>query len=454
MAIDVNRRGASLGGIPLKQLSLITLTFQNSALILIMHHSRVMPLVGGHRYHTSTSVFLNEVIKLGISLTMALYDMSANLPANTPATVLFENLISAVFTNESWKLAIPALLYTLQNTLQYVAVSHLDAATFQVTYQLKILTTAIFSVVLLGRSLSTRKWASLVLLIIGISIVQFPHSSDPSGLQSLKDTQSRMFWPRSIEELRDLGSTAAAQLSKRSATYEGIEEDVAMQNPPMNGSVGLAAVLAACILSGLAGITFEKILKESMTLNASLWIRNVQLSFWSIFPALFFGVIFIDGEKIAKTGFFAGYNWVVWTTITFQALGGVIVAMVINYADNIAKNFATSISIVISFLASVFFFNFSITASYLIGTSVVLFATYLYTNQDRARPPPIRIADYEKTTIDGNPSYFDLERASAPLAKSPLRTEALSTSRPGTPSVERHHFRVNSERKQFPKRDF
>ncbi|KAF2468631.1 uncharacterized protein BDR25DRAFT_394820 [Lindgomyces ingoldianus] len=400
MAIDGNRRGGSLGGIPLKHLSLITLTFQNSALILIMHYSRIMPLVNGQRYLTSTSVFLNEVIKLAISLTMALYDMSANLPANTPATILFENLVSAVFTNESWKLAIPALLYTLQNTLQYVAVSNLDAATFQVTYQLKILTTAIFSVILLRRSLSSQKWASLCLLVIGVAIVQFPHSSDHSGMNALKDTSSRIFWPRTIEELQALGSTAAAQLTKRSATYEGIEEDVAMQNPQMNTSVGLVAVLVACAISGLAGVTFEKILKESTSTNASLWVRNVQLSFWSIFPALFIGVIFMDGEKISKTGFFAGYNWIVWTAITFQACGGVIVAMVINYADNIAKNFATSISIIISFLASVIFFNFSITASYLIGTCVVLFATYLYTSQDRIRPPPIRIADYEKTTID------------------------------------------------------
>lgn len=43
-----------------------------------MHYSRVMPVVGGQRYHTSTSVFLNEVIKLGISLTMvvSLYAIS------------------------------------------------------------------------------------------------------------------------------------------------------------------------------------------------------------------------------------------------------------------------------------------------------------------------------------------------------------------------------------------
>ena len=82
-----------------------------------------------------------------------------------------------------------------------------------------------------------------------------------------------------------------------------------------------------------------------------------------------------------------------------------------------------------------------------------MFSTYLYAGQDRLRPPPIRIVDYEKTTIDGNPSYFDLERTSAPLTKSPLRAEALTTSRPETPTVERHHFRGNSERKQFIKRD-
>lgn len=85
------------------------------------------------------------------------------------------------------------------------------------------------------------------------------------------------------------------------------------------------------------------------------------------------------------------------------------------------------------------------------GTVVVLAATYLYSNKDRYRPPPIRVADYEKTTIDGNPGYFDLEKAPTPLARTPLRNEALSTSRPSTPTVERHHFKKTSERKQFPK---
>jgi UDP-sugar transporter A1/2/3 len=44
----------------------------------------------------------------------------------------------SVFSGDGWKLAIPAALYTLQNSLQYIAVSNLDAVHFQVLYQLKV----------------------------------------------------------------------------------------------------------------------------------------------------------------------------------------------------------------------------------------------------------------------------------------------------------------------------
>jgi UDP-galactose transporter len=283
--------------------------------------------------------------------------MSNTLPSNTTAATLFSTLTTAVLSNESWKLAIPAVLYTLQNTLQYLAVSNLDAATFQVTYQLKILTTAIFSVLMLGTSLSPRKWISLLLLIVGVSIIQVPqHTAVPA----VADTK---VWPRTLEELRKLGSIAAAKIT-RSASYEGIEADGAAHVTHMNNRVGLIAVLVACALSGLAGVTFEKILKtSSSSKNTTLWVRNCQLSFWSLFPSLFIGVIWKDGNAISKTGFFAGYNWVVWMAILFQAAGGVIVALVINYADNIAKNFATSVSIVLSCVASAYFFDFKVTRS-------------------------------------------------------------------------------------------
>jgi UDP-sugar transporter A1/2/3 len=227
---------------------------------------------------------------------------------------------------------------------------------------------------MLGRALSSRRWIALILLTFGVAIVQLP-VNDPSTYFPLNDEQSRFYFPRSFHELGQLtnGAAEAASeltkrgvegfseyLTKRSATYEGIQEDLGLVKPVMNYSIGLTAVLVAATTSGLTGVYFEKVLKDSNT-HVTVWTRNVQLSFYSLFPALIIGVIFKDGEEIAQNGFFDGYNWVVWTAIIFQALGGVLVAMCIKYADNIAKNFATSISIIISFLFSVVFFDFQVT---------------------------------------------------------------------------------------------
>lgn len=319
-----------------------------------------MPLVGGRRYFTSTAVFINEVLKLTLCYTVALYEISTASPS-LPAFSLFANLTGAVFTGDSWKLAIPASLFVLQSSLQYVAISNLDSATFQITSQFKILPTAVLSVLLLKRSLSSRKWVALGLLMVGVAIVQIPNNDAPNPTP-LKGTQSKFLFSRSLEALRNFGGSASTPLHKRSATYEGIQDDDMLAHPQMNAPLGLAAVLLGCTVSAAASVYFEKILKDS-TIVKSLWIRNVQLAFYSLFPALFIGVVFVDGEQIAQHGFFVGYNWVVWITIVFQTTLGILVSLCVTYADNIAKNFAISISILISLCASVWFFNFAVSSN-------------------------------------------------------------------------------------------
>jgi drug/metabolite transporter (DMT)-like permease len=49
---------------------------------------------------------------------------------------------------------------------------HVDAATCQLTYQLKILTTALFAVVMLGKHISALKWLALCVLVAGVVLVQ------------------------------------------------------------------------------------------------------------------------------------------------------------------------------------------------------------------------------------------------------------------------------------------
>jgi hypothetical protein len=128
----------------------------------------------------------------------------------------------------------------------------------------------------------------------------------------------------------------------------------------MNYSAGVVAVLVAGAVSGVTGVYFEKLIKEGPS-QPSLWIRNVQLSTYSIIMAFFMGIVYQDGTGIREHGFFEGYNWVVWTAVFLQAVGGMVASVVIRDADNIVKNFATSISIVLSLLVSVFLFAFQLT---------------------------------------------------------------------------------------------
>ncbi len=60
----------------------------------------------------------------------------------------------------SWLFAVPAAVYALQNNLLLAAVRRLDPPTFLVLSQAKIMTTAGFSVALLGRRLHRVRWCA------------------------------------------------------------------------------------------------------------------------------------------------------------------------------------------------------------------------------------------------------------------------------------------------------
>ncbi|TPX33034.1 hypothetical protein SmJEL517_g03979 [Synchytrium microbalum] len=309
-----------------------------------MRYSR---MIAGPRYLASTAVVLSESIKLLISLAIHIHESSK------VQRVTLESLYNDFFgpQSDAIKLMVPAVLYIIQNNLQYLAVTLLDAATFQVTYQMKILTTALFSVLMLGKTLNRMKWTSLILLTIGIALVQLPSGSSTSSSSSTQVT------PLPTDE------------------DEGFLDGYAFDEESLTRLFGLLAVTVACVLSGVAGVWFEKVLKGS---KPSLWLRNVQLAFFSVIPGFIVGVMWMDGAAVRENGFFYGYNAWTWAAILCQATGGLIVAVVVKYADNILKGFATSLSIVLSCLASVILFDFVVTLTFMVGAGLVIYATYLY----------------------------------------------------------------------------
>lgn len=303
---------------------------QNASTILLLRYVRTVP---GDMFFSTTAIVCQEFIKM-ITSVLLIYMETFNVN-DVIATIDKEIVKNKV---DSIKTGIPALLYTIQNNLIYLAISNLDAAVFQVTIQIKILTTAIFMVILLNRSLKLLQWFSLFVLFIGVSIIQIQNVSGGGDADAHK-----------------------------------------------NAMFGLFCVILACVLSGLAGVYFEKILKNSKT---SIWVRNIQLGLFGTLFALMtaYGS---DWDNIKDKGFFFGYNSLVWINILVQSSGGLLVAVVIKYADNILKGFATSVAIVISCIASVYLFNTVVNYLFCFGTFLVVLSVFLYSYTPKSPQLPI-----------------------------------------------------------------
>lgn len=307
--------------VSIKYLALALLVLQNTFLVVFMRLSRMN---SGPLYASSTAVFMMELIKFLTCNGVVIHDGYKNGQGINGYLINVEQEIVQK-PMEMLKLAVPSLLYTVQNNLLYYALSHLDAATFQVGYQVKILTTAFFSMFLLGKSLSLLQWISLVILTCGVSMAQL-----------------------------------AAHENK--AEHE-------------NTTAGFIAVLLAACTSGFSGVWFEKILKGSTT---SLWMRNIQMGVSSLIIGFLGVFLSSDRESVVQNGFFFGYSSIVWVVILLQAIGGLVVAVVVKYADNILKGFAASFSIVTSCILCYFFFDFRPNFLFLVGAVFVNFSMYLY----------------------------------------------------------------------------
>lgn len=224
----------------------------------------------------------------------------------------------------------------------------------KVTYQLKILTTAFFAVLILRRRLLPTQWGALVFLIAGVVLVQLAN-----GGETPKPTFGM---------------------------------------PEQNKLIGFTAALSACFLSGFAGIYFEKMLKGA---DISVWIRNVQLSLLSL-PFGLMTCYFNDRDAIAEHGLFYGYDYFVDYLVVLQACGGLIVAMVVKYADNILKGFATSLAIIISCIASIYIFDFVLTFQFACGASLVIFSIFLYGyTPKKAGSVGVPLNQDQKNLVDG-----------------------------------------------------
>ncbi|EYB92256.1 hypothetical protein Y032_0196g1539 [Ancylostoma ceylanicum] len=239
-----------------------------------------------------------------------------------------QKLYTALWLNkmESLKVCVPAIAYAVQNNLYYIALGNIDATTYTITYQLRILTTAILAVAMLKKEISTWQWGALCLSGLGVILVQ----SDV--LEGKGNVESGSRW------------------------------------------IGVLATVGMCWTSAFAGVYFEKMLKHA---NSSMWVQNMRLSLMTLVFAAF-TMCSNDGAKIMENGFFQGWTKLVWTATVAAAMGGIVVSAVMKYADNVRKTYCQTIAIGLTAVISILIGERILTLNLVAGVALVMFSLAVY----------------------------------------------------------------------------
>ncbi|AYU79117.1 UDP-galactose transporter, putative [Leishmania donovani] len=279
------------------------------------------------------------------------------------AAVFLSRMRHAIGLDHKYKetllMIVPAIVYAIQGLLLIYSLKLLDPTVFQVLYQVRILFLAVMMRVVLDFRLSPIRWGALVALMFGITLAQM-------GAQS---TRADMTTSKADDAARSEMENAAAT-EKTSSTWS------------MEGTL---AALAGGFLSAFSGVFMEFVVKKRGN-QFHLSARNTHLAFFSV---VYFFIVFLceifqpeegaGGLDEFTSTFFDGFTRLVWFLVVLQAIGGILVALVVRYCDNILKSFSTAFAIVLSSTASVFLFHTPLNGTFLLGSFLVLTSITMYT---------------------------------------------------------------------------
>lgn len=286
---------------------------------------------------------MGEVIKAVFAVCV----LSRNIPEG-------ERLIGRLFylVRKSRKMVFLALIYGAMNILSYISLHNIGAGMFTIFAQCKIMTTALFSSVILQRRYSWGRWRAIGSLMFGVILFTEPIWSDNNNTRIL-----------------DGG----------------------------NALVGIGAVVTEVSLSGFASIYFEKVIKTDPE-QLGIWERNFQLALCSM-PVYLVFIIQNEGET---AGFAGGWSPLAWILAILGAAGGLLVALSIKYGDSILKTLATTGAIILSSLLDHLFLGGQLTPVMCIAGLQVILAICNYTFDTTpvdTRPRPSTKGDEESQAL-------------------------------------------------------
>jgi UDP-sugar transporter A1/2/3 len=319
------------------------------------------------------AVFLGELMKIGIAFLVIVYrnasdvnlrdqagyhdDLEAKTPMlqgrmagflSKPSTARQSILIltrsaEAASTGFTWALACPAAFYVIMNNFYLKASKVLEPPVFQTLWQMRLITTAIFSAWILKKAITAKQYGVILLMLTGLACAQNSAASifQPSG-------------------------------------DGNIAVDVLTSLSKQNLALGTTYLAIAGLLSSLATVLLEKIFMDH---EKNLWALNIQLGMFSIVPCF----LTLLMKAITSSDDFSPLHnldtfWP-WTAIFIHTFAGLLTSFVLRYAGSIARNFAAGLAILLTFLAARFNHRIPTSpkdAAFLFGASLSIFSSYMY----------------------------------------------------------------------------
>lgn len=351
-----NSTGSSGGISNMGYFVLILLAVQNCSKNLLMRYV----MKDSPKFFTSTAVLCCECMKFTMSV---IYIVSIQKKSfRSILTYMEQDMTNTLL------LAVPATAYNFQMKLEYVALANLNAAIFSVLVQTKLLCTAIMAYAVLRKKLKYIQIISLTLLTVGVMLCNL------SGSSSSGSSSSSMM----MDSATLTGVMATLGIAMSSGFASVYTEKVIKANrsitAPMMTTPSIPSTTTTIITTTTATTTFDRS-------EYGLAYTQVQLAFMSICTIGLYA-LWQDLDKILEFGLFYQFSYSAMFSVLNSAIGGLIVASVLKYADSVLKGYATAMSVILTGIFSMLLFNTSLSIIYFLGIVNVVTAVLLYNGKD------------------------------------------------------------------------
>lgn len=270
--------------------------------------------------------FLTEVAKVLFAVVMLLFQARRQKVGEKPLLSVSTFMQAA---RNNVLLAVPALLYAINNYLKFIMQLYFNPATVKMLSNLKVLVIAVLLKMIMKRRFSIIQWEALALLLIGISVNQL--RSQPGGTTAL-----------------DLPIATIAYLY----------------------------TLIFVTVPSLASVFNEYALKSQF--DTSIYLQNLFLyGYGAIFNFLaIVGIAVFKGPS--SFDILQGHSKATMLLILNNAAQGILSSFFFKYADTILKKYSSTVATIFTGIASAVLFGHTLTVNFMLGISIVFISMHQF----------------------------------------------------------------------------